>query len=90
MFGVEWWLGKIRCHCCHVRGLQLLLATCRSSTSFFSIESFNGFFQEYPRYFEGVPLSYEEFVFDVSGYTARDVAESEVVNLSESEGVEYS
>ena len=63
---------------------------CGSLPSFFSIESFEGFFQEYPHYFEGVPLSYEEFVFDVSGYTARDMAKSEVVDLLESEGVEYS
>ena len=90
MFCVERWLGKVRCRFRCVRGLQLLLATCGSLTSFFSVESFKGFFQEYPHYLKGVPLSYEEFVFDVSGYTARDVAESEVVNLSESEGVEYS
>ena len=64
--------------------------TCGSLSGFFSIESFEGFFQEYPRYFEGVPLSYEEFVFDVSGYTARDMAESKVVDLPKPEGVEYS
>ena len=64
--------------------------TCGSLTSFFSVESFEGFFQEYPCYLEGVPLGYEEFVFDVSGYTARDMAELEVVDLSKSEGVEYS
>ena len=29
-------------------------------------------------------------MFDVSCYTARDMAESEVVDLSKSEGVEYS
>ena len=59
-------------------------------TSFFSVESFKGFLQEYPRYFEGIPLSYEEFVFDVSCYTAHNVAELKVVGLSKSEGVEYS
>ena len=90
MFGVERWLGKIRCHFCCVRGLQFLLATCGSLTSFFSIESFKSFFQEYPRYFEGVPLSYEKFVFNVPCYTARDMAESEMVGLSKSQGVEYS
>ena len=90
MFGVERWLGKVRCRLCCVRGLQLLLAACGSLTSFFSIESFKSFFQEYPRYFEGVPLSYEKIMFDVSCYTACDVAESEVVSLSKSEGVEYS
>ena len=90
MFGVERRLGKVRCCFRCIRGLQLLLATCRSLTSFFSIESFTGFFQEYPHYFEGVPLGYEEFVFGVSDYAARDVAESKVVGLSKSEGVEYS
>ena len=58
--------------------------------SFFPIKSFEGFFQEYPRYFERVPLRYEEFVFDISDYTACDVAESKVVDLSKSESVEYS
>ena len=72
------------------RAPAFLLATSGSLTSFFSVESFNGFFQEYPRYLEGIPLGYEEFVFDVPCYTARDVAESEVVDLSKSEGVEYS
>ena len=90
MFGIEWWLGKIRCHFCCVRGLQLLLATCGSLTGFFSVESFKSFFQEYPRYLEGVPLRYKEFVFDVPCYTARNMAELEVVDLSKSEGVEYS
>jgi hypothetical protein len=59
-------------------------------TGFFSVESFEGFFQKYPRYFEGIPLCYEEFVFDISCYTARDMAKSKVVGLSTSEGVEYS
>ena len=59
-------------------------------TGFFSVESFKGFLQKYPRYLEGVPLSYEEFVFNVSGYAARDVAKPKVVDLSKSEGVEYS
>ena len=72
------------------KGSSILLATSGSLTSFFSIESFKGFFQEYPRYFEGVPLSYEEFVFDVPCYATRNVAKSEVVGLSKSEGVEYS
>ena len=89
-FGIEWWLGKVRCHLCCVWGLQLSLTTCGSLSSFFSIESFKGFFQKYPRYFEGVPLGYKKFVFDVPYYTARDVAESEVVDLSKSKGVEYS
>ena len=78
------------CRFCRVRGLQLLLTACGSLTSFFSVESFKGFFQEYPRYFEGVPLGYEEFMFDVSYYATRDVAKPEVVGLSKSEGVEYS
>ena len=45
-------------------------------TGFFSIESFEGFFQKYPRYFEGVPLGYQELVFDVSYHATRDMAES--------------
>ena len=90
VFNVEWWLGEIGCRSCDVSGLQLLLATCRSLTSFFSVKSFDGFFEKYPRYFEGVPLSYEEFMFDVPCYTARDMAELKVVGLSKSEGVEYS
>ena len=89
MFSIEWWLGKIGCRSCCVRGLQLLLATCGSLTHFFSIESFKGFFQEYPRYFEGVPLGYKEFVFDVSHDTTRDMAESKVIDLSELEVMEY-
>ena len=67
-----------------------LLAACGSLTGFFSIESFEGFFQKYPRYLEGVPLGYQQFVFDVSCYTARNMAESEVIDLSKSEVVEYS
>ena len=59
-------------------------------TSFFSVKSFKGFFQKYPRYFEGVPLGYKQFVFDVPCYATHDMAESEVVGLSKSEGVEYS
>ena len=35
-----------------------LLVACGGLASFFSIESFQGFLQEYPRYFEGVPLRY--------------------------------
>ena len=63
-------------------GSSFLLAACGSLAGFFSIESFEGFFQKYPRYFEGVPLGYQEFVFDVSSYTARNVAESEMIDLS--------
>ena len=59
-------------------------------TSFFSVKSFKGFLQKYPRYFEGVPLSYEEFMFKVPDCTARNMAELEVVGLSKSKGVEYS
>ena len=69
---------------------SFLLATCRSLGGFFSIESFEGFFQKYPRYFEGIPLSYKEFVFDVPCCTACDMTEPEVIGLSKSEGVEYS
>ena len=55
----------------------------------FSIKSFECFFQEDPRSFKGVPLSYEEFVFDVPNHTTGDVAESEMIDLSKSEGLEY-
>ena len=89
-FGIEWRLREIGFCFCFVRELQLLLATCGSLTSFFSIESFKGFFQKYPRYFEGVPLSYEKLVFDVSCQTTRNVAESEVIDLSKLKIVEYS
>ena len=58
-------------------------------TRFFSIESFEGFFQKYPHYFEGVPLGYQKFVFDVSCQATRDVAESEMIDLSKLEVVEY-
>ena len=57
MFGFKWWLGKIGYRRCGIGRLQLLLATCGGLTGFLSVESFQGFFQEYPRYFEGVPLS---------------------------------
>ena len=63
---------------------------CRRSVGIFSVESFNGFSQEYPRYFKGVPLSHEEFMFEVSCHTTHDVAESKMVGLSKSEGMEYS
>jgi hypothetical protein len=63
---------------------SFLLTACGSLTGFFSTESFEGFFQKYPRYFEGVPLGYQKFVFDVSCYTARNMAESEVIGLPES------
>ena len=72
------------------RAPVFLLTTCRRLTSFLSVELFEGFFQKYPRYFEGVPLSYEEFVFNVSNHAARDMAKSEMVDLSKSKGVEYS
>ena len=82
MFGIEWWLGKVRYCSCDIGGLQFLLATCRGVFSFPSVKSFAGFFQEYPRYFEGVPLGYEELVLDVSFDTTRNVAESRVKRLS--------
>ena len=55
----------------------------------FSIESFECFFQEDPRYFKRVPLGYEEFVFDVPDYAAGDVAEPEMIDLSKSKSLEY-
>ena len=72
------------------RAPAFLLATCGSLISFFSIKSCKSFFQKYPRYFEGVPLSYKEFMFDVSSHTTRDMAKSEVVDLSKPEAMEYS
>ena len=72
------------------RAPVFLLAARRSLTGFFSIESFEGFFQKYPRYFEGVPLGYKEFVFDVSCQTTRNMAESEMIDLSQLEVMEYS
>ena len=74
---------------CRVRRLQLLLVTRGGLARFFSIESFECFFQKDPRYFKGVPLSYEEFVFDIPDYAAGDMAESEMVDLSKSESLEY-
>ena len=71
-------------------GSSFSLVTSGSLIGFFSVESFEGFFQEYPRYFEGVPLSYEEFVFDIPCYTARDMTKSKMVGLSKSESMEYS
>ena len=59
-------------------------------TRLFSIELFKCFFQKDPRYFKRVPLSYKEFVFDIPDYTAGDMTKSEMVDLSESEGLEYS
>ena len=92
MFGVEWWLRKVGCCSCHVGGLQFLLATRGTLIGFgiFSIEAFECPSQVNPSYFEGVPLSNQEFVFDVPFDAARNVAESQVKRLSKSEGVEYS
>ena len=69
---------------------SFLLVTSGGLTSLFSLESFKCFFQKDPRYFKGVPLSYEEFVFDIPDYAAGNMAESKMVNLSKSEGLEYS
>ena len=71
-------------------GSSFLLTTSRGLIRFFSIEPFECFFQKDPRYFEGVPLSYEEFVFDVSDYAAGNMAEPKMIDLSKSEGLEYS
>ena len=59
-------------------------------THLFSVKSFECFFQKDPRYFKGVPLSYEKFVFDIPDYAAGNMAELKVVDLSKSEGLEYS
>ena len=66
------------------------MATSGGLTRLFSVESFKCFFQEYPRYFKGIPLSYEEFVFDIPDYAAGNMAKSEMIDLSKSEGLEYS
>ena len=71
-------------------GSSFLLVTSGGLTRLFSIESFKCFFQKDPRYFKGVPLSYEEFVFDIPDYTAGDMAELEMVDLSKLESLEYS
>ena len=72
------------------RGSSFLLMTSGGLIRLFSIESFERFFQKNPRYFKGVPLSYEEFAFDIPDYAAGNMAESEMVDLSKSEGLEYS
>ena len=77
------------CRVCRVKRLQFLLMTSRGLAHLFSLESFECFFQKDPRYFKGVPLSYEEFVFDVPDYTAGNVAKSKMVDLSKSESLEY-
>ena len=82
VFDVKWRLGKMRCCSYGISGLQFLLATCRGLSCFSFVKLFKGFFQEYPRYFEGVPLGYEEFVFDVLFDTTRDVAKPQVKRLS--------
>ena len=41
-----------------------------------SIEAFECFSQIDPGYLEGIPLGDQEFVFDISLYSTRDVAES--------------
>ena len=40
--------------------------------------------------FQGVPLSYEEFVFDIPVDATSDMAEPEMKGLSELKGLEYS
>ena len=70
-------------------GSSFLLATGGGLIRLFSVELFECFFQEYPHYFKGVPLSYEEFVFNIPDYTAGNVAESKMVDLSKSEALEY-
>ena len=42
----------------------------------FMIKSFDSFLQEDPGYLQGVPLSDEELMFDVSFNATRNVAES--------------
>ena len=80
----------MRCRFCYIRRLQFfLLPTSGSLVRLFSVESFECFLQEDPRYFEGVPLGYKEFVFDVPFHTTGNVAEPEMVDLSESKGLKY-
>ena len=80
--------SEVSCSPCQEAPVFLLL-TSGGSARLFSIKSFECFFQEDPRYFKGVPLSYEEFVFDVPGHTTGDVAKSEMVDLSKLKGLEY-
>ena len=82
VFGVKWWLRKVRCCLYDIGGLQFLLATCRGLSNFSSVKSFEGLFQEYPRYFKGIPLGYEELVFDISFDATRNVAKPRVKRLS--------
>ena len=86
MFGIKRWLGKVGCRFCRIRGLQLLLATGGGLVGFgiFLIELFGCSSQVNPSYFESVPLSDQEFVFDVSFDATRNVAKSQVKRLSKS------
>ena len=66
----------MRCGSWVVSRLQLLLIH-RDLVGFgiFSLEAFDCSSQVDPSYFEGVPLSDQEFVFDVPFNAARNVAE---------------
>ena len=48
------------------------------------LKSFEGFFEENPGHFQGVPLGDQKFVFGVSFDATHNVAELEVKGLSES------
>ena len=71
-------------------GSSFSLMTRGGLTRLFSIELFKCFFQKDPRYFKRVPLSYEELMFDIPDYAAGNMTEPEMVDLSKSEGLEYS
>ena len=58
------------------------LLACGGLSNLFSAKALASFFQKYPRYFEGVPLGYKEFVFNISFDAAHNVAKSCVKRLS--------
>ena len=70
----------------------LSLATCQGLIRIwvFLVKLLKSFLQKDPSYFKGIPLSDEEFVFNIPLHATRDVAELEMSCLSESECVEYS
>ena len=75
-------VGENRVLCVWYRSAPVFLLACRGLSNLFSAKSFAGFFQKYPRYFEGVPLGYKKFVFDVLFDAARNVTKSCVKCLS--------
>ena len=62
--------------------LLLMAGGCASFVGVSSFNSIQGFLELDPGNLQRVPLSYQEFVFGVSGNATRNVAESEVKGLS--------